>query len=63
MSGVPPRRLNTDKARVVMAWCELRTAFRFFRTDRIRAAKPVDLYPARRADLIRDFYVQLSDGA
>jgi predicted DNA-binding transcriptional regulator YafY len=50
-----------DKARVVMAWCELRTAFRFFRTDRIRAAKPLDLYPARRADLIRDFYVQLSD--
>jgi predicted DNA-binding transcriptional regulator YafY len=50
-----------DKARVVMAWCELRTAFRFFRTDRIRAAKPLDRYPARRADLIRDFYVQLSD--
>ena len=44
-----------------MAWCELRTAFRFFRTDRIGAAKPLDRYPARRADLIRDFYVQLSD--
>jgi predicted DNA-binding transcriptional regulator YafY len=39
-----------DKARVVMAWCELRTAFRFFRTDRIRAAKPLDRYPASRPD-------------
>jgi predicted DNA-binding transcriptional regulator YafY len=48
-----------DKARVVTAWCELRTAFRFFRTDRILAATPLDRYPARRADLLRDFHRDL----
>ena len=50
-----------DKARVVTGWCELRTAFRFFRTDRISSAQIGDRYPAGRAGLIRDFYVQLSD--
>ena len=50
-----------DNARVVTGWCELRKAFRFFRTDRISSAEIGDRYPARRADLIRDFYVQLSD--
>ena len=39
----------------------LRKAFRVFRTDRISSAEICDRYPARRADLIRDFYVQLSD--
>jgi predicted DNA-binding transcriptional regulator YafY len=50
-----------DKARVVTAWCELRTAFRFFRTDRIREATLLDRYPARRADLLRDFHRDLRD--
>jgi predicted DNA-binding transcriptional regulator YafY len=50
-----------DNARVVTGWCEPRKAFRFFRTDRISSAEICDRYPARRADLIRDFYVQLSD--
>jgi predicted DNA-binding transcriptional regulator YafY len=50
-----------DSARVVTGWCELRKAFRFFRTDRISSAEICDLYPARRADLVRNFYVQLSD--
>jgi predicted DNA-binding transcriptional regulator YafY len=50
-----------DNARVVTGWCELRKAFRFFRTDRISSAEICDRYPARRADLIRDFYAQLSD--
>lgn len=50
-----------DKARVVTAWCELRTAFRFFRTDRIRAATLLDRYPARRAALLRDLYRELRD--
>ena len=49
-----------DSARVVTGWCELREAFRFFRTDRILSAEIYDRYPARRADLIRDFYAQLS---
>jgi predicted DNA-binding transcriptional regulator YafY len=50
-----------DNARVVTGWCELRKAFRFFRTDRISSAEICDRYPARRADLIRDFHAQLSD--
>ena len=50
-----------DNARVVTGWCELRKAFRFFRTDGISSVEICDRYPARRADLIRDFYVQLSD--
>jgi predicted DNA-binding transcriptional regulator YafY len=50
-----------DSARVVTGWCELRKAFRFFRTDRISSAEICDRYPARRADLIRDFYAQLSN--
>jgi predicted DNA-binding transcriptional regulator YafY len=50
-----------DSARAVTGWCELRKAFRFFRTDRISSAEIRDRYPARRADLIRDFHAQLSD--
>ena len=48
-----------DRARVLAAWCELRRAFRFFRTDRILSADLLDRYPARRADLVRDFQAQL----
>jgi predicted DNA-binding transcriptional regulator YafY len=47
-----------DNARVVVAWCELRRAFRFFRTDRIVSAVAGERYPARRADLLRDFQAQ-----
>ena len=50
-----------DNAQVVTGWCELRKAFRVFRTDRISSAEICDRYPPRRADLIRDFYAQLSD--
>ena len=48
-----------NNARVLTAWCELRAAFRFFRTDRIGAAEPLDRYPARRGDLLRDFQIEL----
>jgi predicted DNA-binding transcriptional regulator YafY len=48
-----------DRARVVTAWCELRKAFRFFRTDRILSAELLNRYPARRADLVRDFQAQV----
>jgi predicted DNA-binding transcriptional regulator YafY len=51
-----------DRARVLTAWCELREAFRFFRTDRIFSAELLDRYPARRADLLRDFQAQVRDG-
>jgi predicted DNA-binding transcriptional regulator YafY len=50
-----------DRARVLTAWCELRKAFRFFRTDRVLSAELLNRYPARRADLVRDFRTQLRD--
>lgn len=48
-----------DNARVLAGWCELREAFRFFRTDRILSAKPCDRYPKRRAEMVRDLHAQL----
>lgn len=45
----------TEQARVVAAWCELRGAFRFFRSDRIRSATPLDQYGSPRGDLVRQF--------
>lgn len=42
-----------ESVRVVIAWCELRAGFRHFRTDRIRALRIQERYPARRADLLR----------
>ena len=44
-----------ESARVVTAWCELRQAFRFFRTDRILSATLGERYPKQRAMLLRDF--------
>jgi predicted DNA-binding transcriptional regulator YafY len=48
-----------DSARILAGWCELRKAFRFFRTDRILSAELGDRYPGRRADLVRDFHAHL----
>ncbi len=48
-----------DNARVMTGWCELREAFRFFRTDRILSAEPRERYPSRRPDLFRAFQAQL----
>jgi predicted DNA-binding transcriptional regulator YafY len=43
-----------DCARVVVAWCELRQAFRHFRTDRISALTPSNIrYPQRRHALLK----------
>jgi predicted DNA-binding transcriptional regulator YafY len=43
-----------ERVRVVVAWCELRQAFRHFRTDRITGLVALEeRYPARRADLFR----------
>ena len=42
-----------DQVRVVMAWCEMRQAFRHFRTDRIVALSLGQRYPARRAELMK----------
>jgi predicted DNA-binding transcriptional regulator YafY len=48
-----------DSARVLVAWCELREDFRFFRTDRIQAVLAKERYPVRRVDLLRDLKVHL----
>ena len=50
-----------DNARVVISWCEMRQAFRFFRTDRILSAEPGDRYPGRRSNLVRDFQTQIRE--
>jgi predicted DNA-binding transcriptional regulator YafY len=43
-----------DRARVVLAWCELRQAFRHFRADRISALTPsTTRYPQRRHALLK----------
>jgi predicted DNA-binding transcriptional regulator YafY len=43
-----------DRARVVVAWCELRQAFRHFRTDRISALTASNMrYPRRRHALLK----------
>jgi predicted DNA-binding transcriptional regulator YafY len=43
-----------ERRQTVAAWCELRRAFRHFRTDRITAMTPTgERYPTRRADLVK----------
>ena len=45
-----------DRARVIVAWCELRTAFRHFRTDRVTGLSPSDeRYPRRRIVLLGEW--------
>lgn len=61
ISGTPSERTvwpflvgYAEGTRVLMAWCELRTAFRIFRLDRIGNAVFLDeRYPERRAALRR----------
>jgi predicted DNA-binding transcriptional regulator YafY len=43
-----------NEVRVVVAWCELRGAYRTFRTDRVAAASAQgERYPGRRGDWLR----------
>jgi len=45
-----------DDRRTIAAWCELRSGFRHFRTDRIGALEATaERYPKRRAVLIADW--------
>ncbi|MOA41786.1 hypothetical protein D3C78_1637850 [compost metagenome] len=45
---------------MVVAWCELRSAYRTFRTDRISAAsRQGEGYPGRRSDLLRTWREQM----
>ena len=51
-----------QEARVIVAWCETRQAFRTFRTDRISAAEPLqERYPERRNELLRQWRSQIDD--
>ncbi|PZR87349.1 MAG: transcriptional regulator [Stutzerimonas stutzeri] len=53
-----------DRVRVVIAWCELRQAFRHFRTDRIaELTAREERYPARRADLFRRWQKEEQEAA
>lgn len=53
-----------ESARLIAAWCELRQAFRHFRTDRIRELTVLDeRYPARRAVLVARWKRELADEA
>ncbi len=48
-----------EKARVLVAWCELRNDFRHFRTDRITSLTITEArYPRRRAALLKDWRAQ-----
>jgi len=45
-----------DRARVVVAWCELRQAYRHFRTDRITALTLEEArYPRRRQSMLQEW--------
>lgn len=45
-----------DRARVVVAWCELREGFRHFRTDRIETLAATQIrYPRRRQALLKEW--------
>jgi predicted DNA-binding transcriptional regulator YafY len=53
-----------DTTRVICAWCELRKAFRHFRTDRVVAAEFLnDRYPGARAQLWAQWRRTLPDAA
>ena len=48
-----------ERARVIVAWCELRRDFRHFRTDRVRELGVTEArYPKRRAALLKDWRAQ-----
>jgi len=53
-----------DRVRVVVAWCELRRAFRHFRTDRIVALTATGArYPRRRQVLLKEWRAAEGIGA
>ncbi|MDI2589946.1 YafY family protein [Pseudomonas sp. 681] len=49
-----------NEVRIIVAWCELRSAYRTFRTDRILAVgEQGERYPGRRSDLLRTWYQRM----
>ncbi len=52
-----------QEARVLVAWCETRRAYRTFRTDRISAAEPLaERYAGRRSTLLKAWRDAMADG-
>ena len=50
-----------DAQRLIIGWCELRQAFRSFRTDRMLAMNVLDeKYPARRKVLLKQWQEELA---
>jgi predicted DNA-binding transcriptional regulator YafY len=49
-----------NEARVLMAWCETRQAYRTFRTDRIAAATRRERYPGWRVSLLAEWRAALA---
>jgi predicted DNA-binding transcriptional regulator YafY len=48
-----------NEARILVAWCESRQAYRTFRTDRLLAATLMDeRYPGRRSVHLRGWVAQ-----
>lgn len=53
-----------DAVRLVIGWCELRVAFRHFRTDRITSMQILDaIYPGRRMALLKQWREQMRNYA
>ena len=51
-----------DRVRMVAAWCELRRAYRHFRTDRIVSLKFTNKrYPRRRQALLKEWKIELEE--
>ena len=49
-----------DAVRLVIGWCELRVAFRHFRTDRIDAMQLLgETYPGRRMALLKQWQAEI----
>lgn len=52
-----------DHLRILVVWCELKQAFRHFRTERILSWKPLDIpFPRRRAALLKAWRDTLREG-
>ncbi|MCJ2074014.1 YafY family transcriptional regulator [Methylobacterium sp. J-030] len=57
---LPLAIVYTERRSVVLAWCQLRAAFRMFRLDRIRDARTgAGSFRPRRASLLRAYLEQL----
>jgi len=50
-----------DSGRIIAAWCELRQAYRYFRTERIAQAKILEDKIPRRRDLLKAEWRQAMD--